>query len=189
MSKINFNSIKQKASNSKKVESTGDKLVNKLFTKNKNNFLNEFDNHIITKELEAGPGGNNISNTLGGKGNLFSFIGFLKSQNPIEELRSILEQNFSFKKSKMGNKLKYIINFPDLEKVKKATPMPWENGNSWVVSIERGISGLSYYLSNKFSQKSRSGRGVQTKGRINSLNYKPTDYLSTIIKNFKRNFK
>lgn len=189
MSKINFSSIRRKASNSKKIESQSDKLVDKLLEKNKSKFLIEFDNHPVTKELQSGPGGNNISNTLSGKGNLFSFIGFLKSENPIENLRNFLEQNFSFKKSKISNKLKYTINYPSLEKIKKETPMPWESGNSWVISIEKGISGLSYYLANKFAEKSRSGRGLQAKNKVNNLNYKPTEYLSTIVKNFKRNLK
>ena len=40
--------------------------------------ISEFENHPITRELEMGPGGQNISGTLGGKGNLFTFIGFIK---------------------------------------------------------------------------------------------------------------
>lgn len=189
MNKINFDSIRKKASNAKKIEQRADKFVDKLLEKNKLNFLNEFDDHPITKELISGPNGANTSNTLGGKGNLFSFIGFFQSQNPVEELRIFLEKNFSFKKIKKNNKLKYSIDYPSLEKIKNNTPMPWESGNSWAISIEKGISGLSYYLANKFSEKSRSGRGIQTKNKIQNLNYKPSEYLSKIIKNFKKNFK
>jgi hypothetical protein len=189
MNKINFNSIRTKASKVKKIEIKADEIVRKKLIKNKEEFLTEFDNHLVTKEIEAGPGGNNISNTLNGKGNLFSFIGFIKSENPIEELRSFLDQNFSFKKSKLNNKLNYIISYPNLEKIKQITPMPWEGGNSWAISIERGISGLSYYLANKFADKSRSGTGLQAKNKINNLNYRPVGYLSEIIKNFKKKFK
>ena len=42
-----------------------------------------FDDHEITKEIEAGPGARNSSGTLGGYGNLYTFIGFSRGQDPI----------------------------------------------------------------------------------------------------------
>lgn len=64
--------------------------------------------------------------------------------------------------------------------------MPWENGRSWVEAIEKGISGLSYYLYKK-STKSRSGNGIQASNKINPSNYKPKKYLTEIIEKFKKN--
>lgn len=189
MSKINFNGIKKKAFKSKKIEKNADKVVANLLDKNRSKFLNEFEQHPVTQEISSGPSSSNVSNTLGGRGNLFSFIGFFKSQNPIEEFRSFLQNSFSFKRKKNNNKLNYIIQYPSLEKIKEVTPMPWEGGRSWAISIEKGISGLSYYLANKFSDKSRSGEGLQSKQKVNNLNYKSIPYMSKIIKKFKENFR
>ena len=55
--------------------------------------LLEFNSHPVTKEIEAGPRAQNISGTLGGAGNLFSFIGFDDGDNPIAPVRRILEQS------------------------------------------------------------------------------------------------
>ena len=189
MSKININSIKRKAFKAKKIEKSADRTVEQLLEKNKIKFLNEFDSHPVTQEISSGQNSSNLSGSLGGRGNLFSFIGFFKSDSPIQELRSFLEKSFSFKRRRTVNKLNYVIEYPSLEKIKAETPMPWEGGKSWALSIEKGISGLSYYLANKFSEKSRSGKGLQAKNKISNLNYKPITYMSQIIKNFKRNFK
>ena len=41
--------------------------------------LREFDSHPVTTEISSGPKAGNTSNTLSGRGNLFSFIGFVGS--------------------------------------------------------------------------------------------------------------
>ena len=46
------------------------------FEKIKNQFLAEFSRHPITMELRGGANSSNISGTLGGYGNLYSFLGF-----------------------------------------------------------------------------------------------------------------
>ena len=38
--------------------------------------IKDFHNHAITREIKSGPTSSNSSGTLGGYGNLFSFIGF-----------------------------------------------------------------------------------------------------------------
>ena len=38
--------------------------------------MKEFEEHTVTKEIEEGAGASNISSTLGGYGNLFTYIGF-----------------------------------------------------------------------------------------------------------------
>ena len=46
------------------------------FERIKRETINEFLRHPVTKEIEAGPTAQNISGTLDGYGNLFSYIGF-----------------------------------------------------------------------------------------------------------------
>ena len=48
------------------------------------NLLAAFEEHPVTKEIDAGPGSNNSSGTLGGYGNLFTFIGFERGQDSRE---------------------------------------------------------------------------------------------------------
>ena len=63
-------------------------------------FLREFLNHPVSKEISEGPEGANISGTLGGYGNLFSFIGFEEGRKPISEIEDVMESLFSFTKNK-----------------------------------------------------------------------------------------
>jgi hypothetical protein len=117
---------------------------------------------------------------------LFSFIVFLNSDRPIEYLMDLLDKSFSIKKQTKKADIKYTIDYPSLDKIKASTPMPWENGNSWVIGIERGISGFSNYLYKKYVQ-GRSKEGVQSDSRVRTGSFKKTRYLSKIIDNFIKN--
>ena len=66
------------------------------FQDNKERALNEFDNHDVTQEL-LNPEGGNISNTLGGYGDLFGFIGFKVGSEPTAPVRRVLESKIKFK--------------------------------------------------------------------------------------------
>ena len=48
--------------------------------------------HPVTQEIESGPNGYNQSGTLGGYGNLFSYIGFEEGMSPTEPLRRVLKK-------------------------------------------------------------------------------------------------
>jgi hypothetical protein len=182
MKKVDVN-FKRIINESSKFQKNADAKVQQKFNNSKKKFLSDFDNHPITKEIEDGPNAKNSSSTLNGIGNLFSFIGFYSEKNPIQELRSTLSTNFSISKKISSNSTKFIIDYPTLNKIKKVTPMPWENGNSWVVNIEKGISGFSNYMYKKFIS-GRSKEGLQSEKKQRSGNFKKTKYLTEIIDNF-----
>ena len=69
--------------------------------------------------------------------------------------------------------------------------MPWEDGNSWVKGVETGISGFSNYMylnygDGKISERSRSGKAVQSKKTINIGIFKPTAYISEILDKYRK---
>jgi len=173
---------------SKAFQKKSDDLVIKKYENSKDLFFKEVQNHPVTQEIANGPSANNISNTLGGKGNLFSFIGFDKTTSPIDDLINGLEKSFSIKKEEKKDRNRYIINFATLSKIKNVTKMPWESGNSWVERIEKGISGFSNYMYKKF-ENSRSGSGVQTENSLRSGSFRKTNYLTDIINRFISNMQ
>ena len=67
-----------------------EKAVKKQFNQEKQNTLLEFDSHDVTQEL-AEPEKGNISNTLGGYGDLFGFIGFEAGSDPVLPVKLALE--------------------------------------------------------------------------------------------------
>jgi len=164
-------------------------VVEQYVEKNKQQMISEFNSHPVTKEIENGPEASNISNTLDGQGNLFSYIGFDDNSNPTEIVREMLNDTRLENKPKISTSgLNIKINFPvigpRMNEIEAATPMPFEGGRSWVRGIEKGISGFSYYIFRKFIQASRSGTGVQTEGQIRTGSFKPTSYLKNILSKF-----
>ena len=77
----------------------------------------------------------------------------------------------------------YKIDTPNMSELESITPMPWEVGRSWVRAIEKGISGLGYYLLSN-SPKSRSGQGVQASKKLRRATYRPSKYMSSIINSY-----
>ena len=80
MGKINLQVFKReatKAFNTKLVRDIAVDEANKVLERAKKIAIKEFNTHPVTRELRAGPEAQNVSNTLGGRGNLFSFIGFM----------------------------------------------------------------------------------------------------------------
>lgn len=151
----------------------------------------EFDRHAVTKEIEDGPTAENYSNTLSGiDGNLFSFIGFVEGDNPTEIVRQALKELCSLnerpKTTISGNRIifNFSVRVPTLQELEAFTPMPWEPG-SWLTGIERGISGLGYYLFKlRGFPQSRSGTAVQIKRELRSGKFRNVSYVSEILQNF-----
>jgi hypothetical protein len=182
---IDFNrAIKNNKSFEKRAIST----MKNSFENAKQEFLSEFEDHPITQEIEGGSSATNISNTLNGIGNLFSFIGFNRNDSPIQNLRNLIKNSFSLSNKKINGGIRFSVNYPSIERIKRNTPMPWEAGNSWVNGIERGISGFSNYMYKRFVE-GRSGAALQTENKIRSSSYKRTNYVSGMINTFLKNIR
>ncbi len=194
MAKFNYKEISTSIANSpigvKRVQT----VMDNKFTDNKTILLQEFDAHPITKEIEEG--GENISNTLGGKGNLRGFIGFPENEDPITPVRQVLENELVMTKKGVtvdskGIKFKFSLRIPQ-ESLRNAAPMPWESGLSWLAGLETGrISGLGNFLAGLFKspEPSRSGQGVQAKNPVSGIEFKRTPYLSELFNKFIARFK
>lgn len=165
-------------------------LAKKILEESKEELLAEFNDHVVTKEIEAGPNASNSSGTLGGKGNLFSFIGFEDGSNPIQPVRQLLNkiELSSSRPRTSGSVIQFKVNMPDRGEFESASKMPWESGRSWLYDIERTISGLGRYLYGQF-QRSRSGSGIQTRNSIESTTFTPTRYFGTMLEKFIKKLK
>ena len=187
MKKVNVN-FKRIIDKNKTFQKKAEAMVKEKYQESKLNFLNDFNDHPVTQELEAGNNASNISRTLNGIGNLFSFIGFYQNDNPIGKLKNIINQKFSIKKTKKNDGFRFIINYPSLDKLKAETPLPWEGGKSWVLGVEKGISGFGNYMYKKFTE-GRSKEALQAENKIRSSSYKQTKYISELINNFIKDMK
>lgn len=166
------------------------KRFQKAFQKIKNEMIADFMNHPVTLEINGGTAARNISGTLNGITNLFSFIGFDKGSDPIRDIEDLLyETDFEFVRT-TSNSIEFVVNIPDAKDIFDITPMPWSPGRSWVKGVETGISGLGYYLKTE-RNTSRSGLGIQSTKQVRKkgVKFKNTTYISQFLKEYRKKFK
>lgn len=149
--------------------------------------IKDFMSHSVSKEIASGPTSTNLSSTLSGYGNLFSFIGFERNQNPLAVINDILSKKIVVKvRTISSGKFKITLYIPTKEEIYQSTPLPWASGSSWTEGIEAGISNLGSYLySSTGFKESTSGTGLQIKNLKKSVTFKTTPYISEIMKKFR----
>lgn len=150
--------------------------------------LAEFLNHSVTKEIKGGKSASNLSGTLGGYGNLFSFIGFDSTDKPIPPVLRILESHTKLISvtplAKGSLAFEIVIDMPSKDNLAKASPLPWAAARSWLIGIEQGLSGLGSFL---VKPEGRSGGGIQVDGVIRGGRFRNTKYISEIINHLQSN--
>jgi len=173
----------------KLVQSQARNIVRRAFEKLKTKMIAEFQAHPVTREIEGGINASNVSGTLGGITNLYSFIGFNADSNPIEPIEDLLlRTDIRFVKINKQT-IEFEVTLPEAQEIFKATPLPWAPGRSWAKGIESGLSGLGYYLK-KSSSGSRSGLGVQTSQKVRKgVKFNNTKYISSFLKKYQKQFE
>ena len=173
----------------KLVQSQARNIVRRAFEKLKTKMIAEFQGHPVTREIRGGINAENISGTLGGITNLYSFIGFDSNSDPIEPIEDLLlRTDVRFVKINK-QMIEFEVTLPEAEEIFKATPLPWAPGRSWAKGIESGLSGLGYYLK-KSSSSSRSGLGIQTSQKIRKgVKFNNTKYISSFLKKYQKEFE
>jgi hypothetical protein len=163
--------------------------IRKTFQREKNKMIAEFLNHPVTVEIQAGIASENISQTLAGITNLFSFIGFEQGYDPISPITEFLQTSVQINFVRTtGRSIIYRIEIPEASDIFEITPMPWASGRSWAKGVETGISGLGYYL--KVEANSRSGLGIQTQNQVRKkVKFQNVPYISSLIKKYQKQFK
>jgi hypothetical protein len=162
--------------------------ITSAFEKIKKEMLDEFMSHPVSVEILGGPSAENTSDTLGGYGNLFSFIGFNEGDSPLEPIIDLLQSSRIEYPSDTDSGFLVKIVIPSKDDIFSATPMPWASGRSWAEGIERGISGFGYYL-NIDANASRSNAGIQAESVIRKGKFKNTSYISALIAKYAKKFQ
>jgi len=161
--KINLNQINKKVAKSKSFQKKISKKIDTLVQKEKQKLIAEFNAHPVTKEIEAGPTASNSSGTLGGYGNLFSFIGFRSGSQPVAPLRelisTVVKTNQIAKKIKVKEKGVELTQYTTLSKsstnrtflfdttfISIYSSNPWDDinpkPNTYTAIISQHISGI-----------------------------------------------
>ena len=95
--------------NSKVVSNLVKAKFKPIAEKSAKKLLSSYEKHPVTREIKRGPQTSNISGTLGGYGNLFSFIGFDSSEDPTSVISEILNKEIKVTVRKSGNAGKFKI--------------------------------------------------------------------------------
>ena len=197
---INLKSVAQKVAGSRALVRKSKNAIQKKVKKNVKQALREFDTHPVTQEILGGKQASNISGTLEGKGNLFTFIGFTDGSRPTADVRKTLQNTVKFVKQKAVVKSRGRVKLdskikapsPTLIDFDAAAPLP-RQGGSWVKGIEYGINGFGSYI--YWREAGYSGGGLQAKSKdgkeqiLRMGAYQPTRYLSIVVENLIKNIK
>jgi hypothetical protein len=184
--KINKKAIERAIFTNRAVKKMVRDIVQKEVEKEKALFRADFESHPVTQELDGGETASNNSGTLGGYGNLFSFLGFNNGANPTAPVKTLIQKiALDRNVQSSGNTFKFKVNIPSKEDFAAVSRMPWEGGRSWLLDIERGISGLGAYLYGRF-KSSRSGTGIQSKYNYTNRRFKNVKYFSEMYSKFLR---
>lgn len=182
--KINKKAIETAIFTSRSVKKRVRDIVEKEVEKEKALFRTNFESHPVTQELDGGENASNESGTLGGYGNLFSFLGFSRGANPTAPVKFLIQKiTLGQNIQTSNNSFKFKINIPSKEDFGAVTRLPWEGGRSWLLDIERGISGLGAYLYGRFNN-SRSGSGIQSKYNYSGRSFRNVKYFSEMYNKF-----
>ena len=187
---LDWTKMFQELQSDKEYQKQVNSIIDSEFNKIKNNYIQEFINHPITQEIKGGISATNISGTLSGITNLYSFIGFDEGTDPIRPIEDLLNKsNYRIVFNNKATDSTVIFDIPTAAQIFEITPMPWAIGRSWARGIETGISGLGYYL--KKIKNSRSGLGIQssTEQIRTGTSFKNTRYISDLINRFSKDLK
>jgi len=184
--KINKKLIQKEIFNNRAVKKMVRDIVQKEVEKEKALFQQDFETHPVTQELDGGENASNISGTLGGYGNLFSFLGFNQGTNPTAPVKFLI-QKITLDRNIQAtvNGFRVRVNVPSKEEFGAVSRLPFEGGRSWLLDIERGISGLGAYLYGRFTG-SRSGAGIQSKYNYSNKRFRNVKYFSGMYTKFLR---
>ena len=116
--------------NSRDIQTLAFQQANNEVQEAKNQVIESFENHPVTKEIRAGKDSDNTSGTLSGRtGNLYTFIGF-RGGDPTKlisrHLRTRIKifKNSKFvKRGQLSGKFQFRVNVPSLEEMHRQTPM------------------------------------------------------------------
>jgi len=202
MATFNEVSLRRKCQNAMAAKKFTDIAYSKAenkFDKNVNKLMTDFEEHEVTKELRYGGLSNNSE--LISKGNLFSFLGFYKDENPATDLKQYLKNTIEMdNKPKITieqNKVLYgfKVKTPSMNQINNEPLFKLEwTGRSWIQIVEKGVGNAAKYIfwSLGFgSPPSRSGTGLQlTNGKEakNPATFKPMTYVSELLQEFKEMF-
>lgn len=190
MAKLDKKTLSRNALLLKEVESAALKLAEEKLEIEKDSFVQEFSLHPVTLELEAGEASRNTSGTLGGYGNLFSFIGFKSGDQPTSIVKQMIGRIRLYGKKTVKTKdqvVSFPVIIPSFSDFESKTPMPWATSRSWLSGIERGISGFGYFISRKLS--GRSLGGIQTDDKIRPGSFRNVSYFSKMYNSFMRRLR
>lgn len=177
----------------KEIERQVTPILKKEFDKKKDKILQYYNDHPVTRELEAGPTADGSIVTTDHGGNLFSFLGFHEGEDPAGALREELDKEIQptdllIAQANKNNTLlvSLRIQTPTIkeisQKASEQVQLEWTD-RDWVKTIEKGSSGFGQYLFklvNKF-KNSRSGTAIQTKSTLRSGSFKGTRYISDVL--------
>ena len=177
-------------------------LNRQLETQKRDFLLKQFDDHVVTQELKAGPEKASSDVIPEGYGNLYAFLGFNKGTDVVGPVRTILDKQTKLLPGVVSRKRRhgYIVTYnfhaeiPTLEHfdaIPELRPPNWGQ-KSWVKYIEEGVPNFAYFIFRLtgLGPNSRSGTGLERKFKLRETdNIQPIKYITELVEEFLDHFR
>lgn len=198
--KLNYRRIAERVAKSPAGATKIENNARAKFEIAKGEFLKDFLDHSVTKDLAAGyrnPSADiDSAGVMNGGGNLYSFLGLEYSKgDPIspvyEKLKETTVMTITNRQGLVVNgkpTIRMFINLrTDRPQLFEMTRLVWDNGLSWLYNISTGISGLSHYLSGRFkTPPSFSTGGLQIERETRSGGDVKIPYINKLFDGLKQ---
>lgn len=167
----------------------------------KDELLEDFDNNEVIQEIKSSSNSpSDKESAVVSKGNLTAFLGLFPGEGnaQVQDLRDAIKNGINMPNAAQieldKNKVTYSfkIKIPSKASLYSICKLNWTS-KSWIEIIESGISATLrkfIFWSKGFKRGSRSGTGLQSKGRVQNIaELTPTKFISTLFDNFRNRFE
>lgn len=168
------------------------KLVNKVaedtLKEKLGTLTQQIENHPVSKELRAGVTASNTSGTLGGYGNLYTFLGGFEGDVVSRIVSNILVKAQLGRERVYNNEARKEILFTKelnvpLESIDET--LTFEN-RGVIDAVENGVGNFSHFVySRKRLKESRTGHGLQSEKSVRTQQFVPTEWIGSLLRQLK----
>lgn len=160
-------------------------IAEKFFEDRKKEILNDIKDHIVSRELRSHVTPSSLL-PAGVKSSFYGFVGLPAGSKPVDIILDITNKKMKYtvKKKLFKRGMTIDIIFPDIKdyRIPELT-LAWLGGYGLVDGVEKGISGLSYFISTNEKNRgnSRSREGLQAVNKVRTAEYTGRPYLTSIF--------
>lgn len=184
--KIKIEGLKGALSKNETFKDFVQEVAQRDLVERKGRLKNLIEVHPVSRELRGGVSSPNISGTMGGYGNLYTFLGGFEGDVVERIINNIMEKVVIGRVREVKNASASLLSFRAEVSVSVAEvdePLSFEN-RGVIDAVENGIGNFSHFVYQKGRdlKNSRTGPAIQSSKQQRNQQFTPTEWISSLLK-------